>query len=217
MSRSVLVVDDDGDLRNLVRIALTTHDEFVVVSGESEDAATALDRCRELAPDLVVFTAAPTHVRQARSWGADDLVRKDADIGRLVHALERARPPERSRWQFPGEPASIRAARHCATDELRGLGMLDRHPGRDARRQRAGQQRRAPCRDERRVATRRRAVVGPDRGVRPGRGSPPAAQSPARRGRRARIADRGIDRVGLGHRDDPVRQVRLGRAPALTG
>jgi DNA-binding NarL/FixJ family response regulator len=153
MRRTVLVVDDDGDLRDLVRIALAGHDELEV-AGEAGDAATALERCRELDPDLVVldlglpdvadreliaqvrgvverasivvFTASMTRRRDARSWGADDLVRKDADIGRLVRALEQAARSDIHRtWKFPADSASVRDARHRAADTLRGLDLVD--------------------------------------------------------------------------------------------
>lgn len=152
MSRSVLVIDDHGDLRHLVRIALRPHADLQVV-GEAQSATTGLERCRDLNPDLVVldlsltersgpdfiagiralvpragiviFTARPTRRSDARAWGADELVRKDADISRLVHAL-RAVPRPESTWRFPWDPLSVRLARQQVADRLRELGRPDR-------------------------------------------------------------------------------------------
>jgi DNA-binding NarL/FixJ family response regulator len=50
----VLVVDDCADLRNLVRLRLTTTDDFSVV-GEASDGEDAIAQAAHLQPDIVVL------------------------------------------------------------------------------------------------------------------------------------------------------------------
>lgn len=54
MSISVLVVDDDAPLRNGVRVVLDSADGIQVV-GEAGDGLEAVERCRELEPDVVLM------------------------------------------------------------------------------------------------------------------------------------------------------------------
>lgn len=51
---SVLVVDDEADLRRLVRLTLEFDDDLMVVA-TAGDATEALDVAREVSPDLVVL------------------------------------------------------------------------------------------------------------------------------------------------------------------
>jgi DNA-binding NarL/FixJ family response regulator len=50
----VLIVDDEPDLRILLRLQLGFEDGFEVV-GEAADGAEALERCGELRPEVVVM------------------------------------------------------------------------------------------------------------------------------------------------------------------
>lgn len=50
-----LIVDDDDDLRLLVRLAIEGRNEGLYVSGEAPDGETALARVCQLAPDVVVL------------------------------------------------------------------------------------------------------------------------------------------------------------------
>ncbi len=50
-----LIVDDDDDLRLLVRLAIEERNEGLFVSGEAADGLSALARVGELAPDVVVL------------------------------------------------------------------------------------------------------------------------------------------------------------------
>ena len=111
----VVVVDDDGDLRSLVRIAIEAEPSLEVV-GEASDGESALAMCDELRPGIVVldltlpgvagrdvltrlrerapwirviiFTGSPATKADASAWGAAGLVRKDQDLRRLVRLLE---------------------------------------------------------------------------------------------------------------------------------
>jgi DNA-binding NarL/FixJ family response regulator len=115
-SGRVVVVDDDGDLRSLVRMAIEARPGLEVV-GEAPDGETALRLCAERRPGIVVldltlpgvagrdvltrlrerapwirviiFTgSAVTTKADASSWGATGLVRKDQDIQRLIRLIE---------------------------------------------------------------------------------------------------------------------------------
>ncbi|CAN5506863.1 hypothetical protein BH23ACT3_BH23ACT3_18550 [soil metagenome] len=113
----LVVIDDDSDLRRLVRLGLHGHTSIEVV-GEAGNGREAVETCasrpdvivldlglpditghdllselRQVAPDarIVVFTgqAEPSRT-EAIGWGAVDLVRKDQKIPALVRALESA-------------------------------------------------------------------------------------------------------------------------------
>lgn len=113
----VLVVDDDGGLRQLVRMALEVEDRLHVVA-EAADVASALDALAEHDPDLVildlglpdlngvdvierlrdtssrarivVFTGAEPADTEAAALaaGAAGYVFKDGDLDRLVEVLQ---------------------------------------------------------------------------------------------------------------------------------
>ena len=51
----VLVVDDDSDMRLVVRLYLTMSDESLEVVGEAGDGRAAIDQWAELEPDLIVL------------------------------------------------------------------------------------------------------------------------------------------------------------------
>jgi DNA-binding response OmpR family regulator len=112
----VLVVDDDGDLRTLVRLALELHGGLVV-AGEAGDGKTAIAAAASTQPDIVVldlglpdvtgfdvltgireaapsariviFSGTDPHsaADSARQRGADHYVFKDGDIGLLVKVV----------------------------------------------------------------------------------------------------------------------------------
>jgi CheY-like chemotaxis protein/anti-sigma regulatory factor (Ser/Thr protein kinase) len=111
----LVVIDDDSDLRRLVRLGLAGHSSIEMV-GEAGNGREALEECasepdvvvldlglpdiaghdlltelRQVAPRarIVIFTghAEPTK-SEAIGWGAVDLVRKDQKIPALVRALE---------------------------------------------------------------------------------------------------------------------------------
>lgn len=143
----VLVIDDDGDLRRLVRLSLDAHPTMEVVA-EAANGAEALAACaeqpdiavldlglpdisgehllprlREFVPRLrvVVYTGIEQPTREvAVAWGADDLVRKNQEISTLVQALERAAldAPTLS-WSLPCELASASEARRLVASTLR--------------------------------------------------------------------------------------------------
>lgn len=50
----VLIVDDEADVRLLLRLQLESEDDFEVV-GEAADGLEAVERCAELEPDVVVM------------------------------------------------------------------------------------------------------------------------------------------------------------------
>jgi CheY-like chemotaxis protein len=51
----ILVVDDDDDMRMLVRALIKAANEGLTVGGEGVDGEEAIRMCRELAPNVVVL------------------------------------------------------------------------------------------------------------------------------------------------------------------
>lgn len=116
----VLVVDDEPDVRLMLRLQLDHYDGINVV-GEASDGAQALDRCAELDPDTVVMdllmpkmsgieaihvmqdrfasvgvvaytaTAGPT-VRDEMARLGVPLLLKSGDVDALVQALLHSKP-----------------------------------------------------------------------------------------------------------------------------
>lgn len=54
MSKSVVIADDVAEIRRLLTRMLSTDDRFEIV-GEAENGQEAIDRCRELLPDLLIL------------------------------------------------------------------------------------------------------------------------------------------------------------------
>lgn len=55
MSISVVIVDDEADIRDLLRIVIEGSGEPIVVSGEARNGSEALRVIDETAPDIVVL------------------------------------------------------------------------------------------------------------------------------------------------------------------
>lgn len=137
----VLVVDDDGDLRGLVRAVLAPHPRLDVVA-EAGDGRSALALAAECRPDIVVLDLglpdisgqdvltqlrkllpdvrvvlhtgnAPAKQQAIEEWGADRLVVKGDDIARLIGALEDVAPGSMTSavTDLPSDVSSARDAR----------------------------------------------------------------------------------------------------------
>ncbi|WP_208028592.1 response regulator transcription factor [Rhabdothermincola sediminis] len=148
MQFSVGVVDDDDDLRALVRLTLELSSRYHVV-GEAPDAETALAVIEAEVPDIVVldlgladiagheliprildiagdtrvvvFTGTdPQDQHLSRSTGATDYVVK-GDIDHLLAALNQIgdRPPTRATRRFAATPPSVPGARQFLADTCR--------------------------------------------------------------------------------------------------
>lgn len=116
----VLVVDDAASLRDLLTVLLEAEDDFVVV-GTAADGRQAIDRARELEPDIVLLDLAmpvmdglealpelraalpgaqivifsgfehEALARQALAAGADDFLEKGMTVTHLVRRLRELR------------------------------------------------------------------------------------------------------------------------------
>lgn len=148
----VVIVEDEADVRELVRVRLGLDERFDVV-GEAADAAGALATVATHQPDLVVldlrvpgaigtdliplildatpatkvavFTGLPPELMrdEALSRGAARYVLK-GDVERLMDALEGlVQTVESAREQFAGDLASVRLARRYAADRLVAWGL----------------------------------------------------------------------------------------------
>jgi DNA-binding NarL/FixJ family response regulator len=155
-SSRVVLVEDDDDLRRLVRRVLSARPALEVV-GEAHNGDSALAICAELEPDtvvldlglpdiagrdvltqlrgmlpavrVVIFTGERTSRRAAAEWGADELVRKDEDIERLVRVLEDlAEAPVEATVSLDRSASSPGAARrfaHATVDQWGRHDLLD--------------------------------------------------------------------------------------------
>jgi DNA-binding NarL/FixJ family response regulator len=54
-STRALIVDDDDDMRFLVRVLIEAANEGLSVAGEARSAAEAVDRWRETQPDVIIL------------------------------------------------------------------------------------------------------------------------------------------------------------------
>jgi DNA-binding NarL/FixJ family response regulator len=115
VGRKVLLVDDDGDMRELLRTVLGADAGFVIVAdaGSGEAALTeaarhhpdivvldlglpdlegrdVLTRLRTMLPsvNVVVYTGNEAARRDAAAWGADGFVSKAEELERLLGVLE---------------------------------------------------------------------------------------------------------------------------------
>lgn len=116
----MLVVDDAASLRDLLTVLLEAEDDFVVV-GTAADGRQAIDRARELEPDIVLLDLAmpvmdglealpglraalpraqivifsgfehEALARQAVAAGADDFIEKGMTVTHLVRRLRELR------------------------------------------------------------------------------------------------------------------------------
>lgn len=148
----VLIVDDDDDLRGLLRVALGRSEKFSVV-GEAGDGESALrlavearpnivvldlglpdiaghevlSRLRTNLPDVrvVVFTGTePDNRSSFHEWGADGVVIKGDHLSRLLSVLEdvAAKEFETVGVTLAHDPSSVRVARRLTADSLSGWG-----------------------------------------------------------------------------------------------
>lgn len=148
----VLIVEDEADVRELVRVRLGLDDRFVVVA-EAATAAAAMAAVAAEAPDVVVldlrvpgtvggdlitqildavpgakvavFTALPAELMQAEalSRGAARYVLK-GDVEQLVDALgSLLSPVQDAAADFSAELGSVRQARRFADDRLAAWGL----------------------------------------------------------------------------------------------
>ena len=144
----VLVVDDDGDLRALVRIAVDAVPDFEVVA-EARDGTTALQEAAAVRPDIVVldlglpdiaghdvltrlradnplvrvvvYTGSDTVTRTSvLGLGASGFVRKGEAMSRLLGVLaDVARDAESvASLDVADDPAQCRLARRFVADQL---------------------------------------------------------------------------------------------------
>lgn len=99
MEIGVLIVDDEEDMRLLMRVLIEAADKGLFVSGEASRGREALDRIRELDPTVVVLDQmmpgmtgieTATAIRRSRPWQLmlmcsayldDDLVRQAEQAG----------------------------------------------------------------------------------------------------------------------------------------
>jgi CheY-like chemotaxis protein/anti-sigma regulatory factor (Ser/Thr protein kinase) len=149
----LVVIDDDSDLRRLVRLGLADHAsiEMVGEAGSGEEALEVcesqpdvvvldlglpdiaghelLHRLRQVSPDsrIVIFTGhAETTRSQALGWGAVDLVRKDQKIPALVRALEVAvRDVPTATCDLPPDMRSASSARRFVEATLHEWGCTE--------------------------------------------------------------------------------------------
>lgn len=135
----VVVVDDEGDLRLLVRQALELHGDFEIV-GEASDGHGAIEAARRLEPDaivldlglpdlaaadviasvrrasdrarIVVFSGTDADDRVQEADAADGYVSKGGDLDVLLHAIRAAvLPPMVASLSLDAQPASVGIAR----------------------------------------------------------------------------------------------------------
>lgn len=138
---TVLVVDDDGDLRGLVRAVLAPHPRLDVVA-EAGDGQSALALAEQHCPDIVVLDLGlpdisghdvltqlrerlpgvrvvvhtgnvPAKQQAIEEWGADRVVVKGDDLARLIGALEDVVPDAAASavTEFAPDAVSAREAR----------------------------------------------------------------------------------------------------------
>lgn len=150
----VLIVEDEADVRELVRVRLGLDDRFEVVA-EAATAAAAMTAVVAERPDVVVldlrvpgtvggdlitqilavvpaakvavFTGLPAELMQAEalSRGAARYVLK-GDVERLVDALDSLLSPVHDAGaEFTAELGSVRQARRFAADRLDAWGLVD--------------------------------------------------------------------------------------------
>lgn len=143
----MIVVDYDGDLRELIRMVLSTNERFEVV-GEASNGETALELTAEHHPDIVVLDIGLpdiagrevlTRLRQVshatrvvihtgsetaeldevREWGADAAVLK-GELSRLVRVLEDVASDDfgAAALALPAEHTSAHLARRYVHDHL---------------------------------------------------------------------------------------------------
>jgi DNA-binding NarL/FixJ family response regulator len=145
--RRVMVVDDDGDLRELIGMVLSRNELFEVVA-EAADGETALAQALEHDPDIVVldiglpdiaghevltrlrdrssrvrvviYTGNESDRQSAlRDWGADAAVLK-GEVSRLVGALEDVAVDggHDATLALPAEAASAQQARRFLSSQI---------------------------------------------------------------------------------------------------
>lgn len=150
----VVIVEDEPDVRELIRVRLGIDDRFEVV-GEGADAASAVAAVQTTQPDVVVldlgvpgavgtdlvpmilqarpsakvavFSGLPVELVRAEALarGASSYVLK-GDVENLVDALDvLVGRAEVAEQQFPGDPSSVRVARQFATTSLGEWGHED--------------------------------------------------------------------------------------------
>lgn len=147
MSVSVLIVDDEDDVRRMLRLALRGHGGFDVV-GEAGSTVDALELAALHRPDLIVLDLGLpdlagkdvlTRIRRAaatsrivvfsgseadRAWferRAAGYVLKDAELDQLLTVLSRAAHDQSHREatvDLPRDPVAARDARHLVRDLL---------------------------------------------------------------------------------------------------
>jgi DNA-binding NarL/FixJ family response regulator len=106
---SVLLVDDHQMVREGLKVLLSTHED-IRVTGEAADGAEAVERCRELAPDVVLmdvmmpvmdgaeataeitFACPRVKVIALTSFVDQEYVEKTLDAGAISYLLKDARP-----------------------------------------------------------------------------------------------------------------------------
>ena len=95
MTRRILVVDDDADLRLLLRMALDVPGSSTVV-GEAADGGEAVSVAASLLPDVVVLDEAMPVLRGSE---AIPLLREAAPLARIVLYSAFAETDQRTRFE----------------------------------------------------------------------------------------------------------------------
>ena len=75
----VLIVDDDADIRESVRLALVEQDYFTIEVTESADVDSGIQQMKDTNPDIVILDL---HMPNKNGWDFVDIMRKDKRLAK---------------------------------------------------------------------------------------------------------------------------------------
>ena len=75
----VLIVDDDADIRESVRLALEEQDYFNIEVTESADVDSGIQQMEHINPDVVILDL---HMPNKNGWDFVDIMRKDKRLAK---------------------------------------------------------------------------------------------------------------------------------------